>query len=130
MSQSLDVKEVLPPSEQNDFLRLSSLDETILILLSSHKELYGLQIVKAFDEVSGGKKQLSIGTLYPVLGRLEKQKLITSKLHDGSTLAKGGARRKFFKITESGALALSKSRSFKNDMYQWRPAYGETAWAT
>ncbi len=123
-----NVKTKLPSPEQPDFLGLSSLDETILILLSSN-ELYGLQVVDAFNEVSKGRKKLSLGTLYPVLGRLEKQKLIISRLHDGTTLAKGGARRKFFKITQSGAHALSESRRFKNELYQWRPGYGEAVWA-
>jgi PadR family transcriptional regulator, regulatory protein PadR len=131
MSKLLDArKAVIFPPEQANFFRLSSLDEIILIVLSSN-ELYGLQVVDAFNEVSGGKRKLSIGTLYPALSRLEKQKLIVSRVHDGTTLAKGGARRKFFKVTESGAHTLAESRRFKNEMSQWRPGYGtgQAVWA-
>jgi PadR family transcriptional regulator, regulatory protein PadR len=108
--------------------QLSSVDEAILTVLSG-KELYGLQVIDAFNEVSNGARNISIGTLYPVLARLEKQGFISSRLHDGSTLSKGGSRRKFFKVTESGAYILSENQLFRNQLRQWKPGYGETAYA-
>jgi PadR family transcriptional regulator, regulatory protein PadR len=107
--------------------KLSSIDEAILIAMSG-KELYGLQIVDAFNTASDGTRTISSGTLYPILTRLELKQLISSRFHNGSNLAKGGARRKLFKITDLGRLSLSEAQKFRNDLYQWRPTYGEAVY--
>jgi PadR family transcriptional regulator, regulatory protein PadR len=101
--------------------RLSSTDEDILNALYG-KELYGLLILDAFNE--SGARAISVSTLYPILGRMEKQGLISSRLDDGSTLARGGARRKWYKVTQSGLHALSESQRYRNELNQWRPSYG------
>lgn len=107
--------------------QLSSIDEAILIAMSG-KELYGLQIVSAFNAASNGTRTISSGTLYPILTRLEVKQLISSRFHNGSNIAKGGARRKLFKITDLGRLSLSEAQKFRNELYQWRPAYGEAVY--
>jgi PadR family transcriptional regulator, regulatory protein PadR len=101
--------------------RLSSVDEDILNTLYG-KELYGLIILDAFNECAA--RTMNVSTLYPILGRMEKQGLISSRVDDGSTLAKGGARRKWYKITQSGLHALSESQRHRNELNQWRPSYG------
>jgi PadR family transcriptional regulator, regulatory protein PadR len=101
--------------------RLSSTDEDILNALYG-KELYGLLILDAFNE--SGARNISVSTLYPILGRMEKQGLISSRLDDGSSLAKGGARRKWYKITQSGLYALSESQRYRTELNQWQPGYG------
>jgi PadR family transcriptional regulator, regulatory protein PadR len=108
--------------------QISGIDEGILTALVGNK-LYGLQIIDAFNQVSNGTRTISVGTLYPVLARLEKQGLISSELHDGSTLSKGGARRKFYELTETGTYVLSENQRFRNELYQWKPGYGESAYA-
>jgi PadR family transcriptional regulator, regulatory protein PadR len=121
-----DKKQVLEKSKIPENLtvvsRLSSTDEDILNVLYG-KELYGLLILDAFNE--SGARTISASTLYPILGRMEKQGLISSRLDDGSTLARGGARRKWYKITQSGSHALAESQRFRNELNQWKPIYGE-----
>jgi DNA-binding PadR family transcriptional regulator len=104
-------------------LQITSLEERILNALAC-KELYGMQIIEAFDDVSGGEVTISLGTLYPVLARLEKQSFIVSREVKGSTLSKGGSRRKVHTITQQGLKALSDAQKLRNDLYQWKPAYG------
>jgi PadR family transcriptional regulator, regulatory protein PadR len=123
-----DLKPENIPIPQNHSVNFFSTFEEIILIALSHHELYGLQIVNAVKDVSGGSRTISLGTLYPILGRLEKQELISSRLHNGSTLSKGGARRKFFKITEAGSHSLSEIQNFRNGLHQWRPSYGETAY--
>jgi PadR family transcriptional regulator, regulatory protein PadR len=115
-------------TRQDLTFNLSSVEEAILTVLHGN-ELYGLQIVDAFKEVSQGAKTINVGTLYPILGRMEKQGLISSRLHDGSTLAKGGSRRKYFRITETGSHVLSETQRFRNNLHRWKPAYGEAVYA-
>ena len=63
---------------------------------------YGYLIIKKIKELSGGQMEYSDGMLYPVLHRLEKEKLIQSKwIMDGGTRP-----RKYYEITELGKEAL------------------------
>lgn len=52
--------------------QLTHVEESILTLLKGY-ELYGLEIIAALDEGSGGRLNLGYGTLYPILRRLEKK---------------------------------------------------------
>ncbi|MDN5202460.1 PadR family transcriptional regulator [Fulvivirgaceae bacterium BMA10] len=64
---------------------------------------YGYLIIKKIKEMSGGKMEWSDGMLYPVLHRLEKDKLIRSEW-----IMSGDSRpRKYYEITELGKEALT-----------------------
>ena len=80
------------PSQEN--FDLSALEEDIMTVLDFH-ELYGLQIIKAIEEASGGKRRLGVGSVYPTLHRLEKKGFVTSKWGDDRPEERGGARRKY-----------------------------------
>ncbi len=54
-----------------------------------------------------GFADLTEGTLYPLLLRLERQKLITSELRDSAV----GPKRKYYLITEDGEIYLKKFES-------------------
>lgn len=80
----------------------------ILSILSSG-ENYGYQIIQKVKELSGGTIEWSDGMLYPVLHRLEKDRLITSdwKMSDG------GRHRKYYTVTARGMEELA------GDMQEW-----------
>lgn len=63
---------------------------------------YGYLIIKKIKELSGGKMEYSDGMLYPVLHRLEKDKLIQSKW----TMNGASRPRKYYEITEAGKRVL------------------------
>ncbi len=63
---------------------------------------YGYHIIKKLKELSGGTIEWSDGMLYPVLHRLEKEKLIQSKWE----LAENGRPRKYYQITSDGKKEL------------------------
>jgi PadR family transcriptional regulator PadR len=69
-------------------------------------EVYGYQIIHSMIEISGGALEWSEGTVYPVLHRLEKEKLIRSQWK----LSDKGRRRKYYRLTELGLQELEKEK--------------------
>jgi PadR family transcriptional regulator PadR len=63
---------------------------------------YGYLIIKKIKEISGGKMKYSDGMLYPVLHRLEKDRLIKSNW----TMENESRPRKYYEITDEGKQAL------------------------
>lgn len=61
-------------------------------------ESYGYEIIQRVKELSGGELEWADGMLYPVLHRLEKEKLISSRWK----LSDEGRRRKYYRLTQSG----------------------------
>jgi PadR family transcriptional regulator, regulatory protein PadR len=92
-----------------DSVRLSAIDEDILTGLLN-RELYGLEIL---DQLNLGRPfQLSFGSLYPALNRLEKKGFIEWRwgdIQDGS----GGARRKYYKVTGLGGEVLDAVQRYR-----------------
>jgi PadR family transcriptional regulator, regulatory protein PadR len=103
----------MPKEKDNtDVVRLSAIEEDILTRMGL-QEFYGLEIL---DELNLGRKfQLSFGSLYPALNRLDKKGFISWRwgdVQDGS----GGARRKYYKITGLGASVLLGVKEYRRDL--------------
>ena len=90
-----------------DFVR-GSIDLMLLSVLADEPK-YGYLIQKKLNEASGGAVKVQAGTLYPLLHRLEKDKLISSRL-DRST----GRQRKWYRLTAAGR------RRLKQQAEQWQ----------
>ncbi len=77
-----------------------------ILLLSqiSQKDMYGFEIIKNLKAKSNDLYNMSEGTLYPALQRLEQKKLLKSYWGD----SEGGGRRKYYNITEQGKKQLVK----------------------
>jgi PadR family transcriptional regulator PadR len=84
---------------EKDLLR-GSWDLMILSVLA-HGRKYGYLIQKEVREASGGRAELQAGTLYPILHRLEQEKLIRSFWDDDSA-----RKRKWYQLTPSGQKRL------------------------
>ena len=85
----------------------------LILSILSEGENYGYAIIKRVRELSYGQMQWTDGMLYPVLHRLEKQKLIQSKWRESET----GRKRKYYKIKKEGNKAL------KEQQKQWKVVY-------
>jgi PadR family transcriptional regulator PadR len=85
----------------NPELMRGSLDLMVLSVLASGRK-YGYLLQQDLRGASGGLVDVPAGTLYPLLHRLESDKLIRSKW-DAST----GRRRKWYELTEPGRKRLS-----------------------
>lgn len=82
-----------------------------LLLLSVLEDApaHGYGLVEAVRERSDGAFELAEGTVYPSLYRLERRGLVASRWE-----AVGGRRRRVYRLTSSGRVALSHGRS------EWR----------
>lgn len=85
---------------QRDLLR-GSLDLMVLSVVAE-KSQYGYLIQKQINLATHGQVKLPAGTLYPLLHRLESEKLIRCRWDDSS-----GRRRKWYEITAKGKKRLT-----------------------
>lgn len=80
------------------------LDMLVLRLLKSEAK-YGYQIIQEMKEKSEEIFLLKDGTLYPILYRLEDDKLVVSKWSEAEGKQ---VPRKYYEITEAGKKALDE----------------------
>lgn len=65
--------------------------------------IHGYAVIEQLRDRSGGFFDLPEGTVYPVLHRLEKARLLSSRWSSSS-----GRRRRVYRLTRSGAAALAR----------------------
>ena len=82
-------------------LRKGTLEGCILKIIS-REETYGYAIAVTLRE--SGFADLTEGTLYPLLLRLERKGLIAAEYRAGS----GGPSRKYYQLTPDGAQCLAE----------------------
>ncbi len=94
----------------------------ILLAILSRGESYGYAIIEQVRLRSGGELEWSEGMLYPVLHRLEKEKLILSSWKVGEN----GRKRKYYRLSAAGTKALQVER------VQWKIVHNtlSTFWET
>src|SRR5262245_26811248 len=68
---------------------------------------HGYAIIQAIHRRSGGAFDLAEGTVYPVLHRLEKSGLLSSRWVDGES----GRKRRVYALTRQGRRALADRRA-------------------
>ncbi|MDX1948658.1 MAG: helix-turn-helix transcriptional regulator [Pirellulaceae bacterium] len=83
-----------------DLLR-GSLDLMVLSVLAGERK-YGYLIQKEVRAASGGRVELPAGTLYPLLHRLEDERLIKASWDDAT-----GRERKWYELTAAGRKRLA-----------------------
>jgi PadR family transcriptional regulator, regulatory protein PadR len=110
-------------SKQNHNLDLSPLEEIILIALGG-RQLYGLEIVRAVEEASEGKRKVGFGSLYPTLHKLQNKGLVRSQWGDEKPEERGGARRRYYETTALGRRAVKELEQIRNNVAAWKPAWG------
>lgn len=79
-------------------LKKGVLKLVVLKVISAHKT-YGYELITRIDEESNGLFKMKEGTLYPILYRLEDEKLIKSKWQNPARKQKA---KKYYEITELG----------------------------
>ena len=98
-------------NHQNEWMR-GSLNLMVLSVLAE-ESIYGYLIQQRLRESSRGMVNLQAGTLYPLLHRLEADKLIRARW-DKST----GRRRKWYSITAAGRRRLRQEANQWNEYAQ------------
>ena len=87
-----------------DLIAASSTPLVLSILAES--DSYGYAILKRVKELSGGRMEWTDGMLYPVLHRLEEQKLIRARW----VTSENGRKRKYYRLSPQGTRALESER--------------------
>ena len=85
----------------------------IVLSILNHGDSYGYAIIQRVRELSDGEMQWADGMLYPILHRLEKQKLIESYWGQ----AESGRKRKYYRIRKNGSAELVRL------LENWRRVY-------
>ncbi|MDD3409069.1 MAG: PadR family transcriptional regulator [Methanobacteriaceae archaeon] len=75
--------------------------EGCILKVISYKETYGYEISQQLQEY--GFSNISEGTIYPLLLRLEKNGMITAQYRESSL----GPKRKYFSISSTGQTELN-----------------------
>ncbi len=109
---------------KDDPLNLTLTEESILNALL-FRERYGLEIMNAIAEASGGRKTIGFSSLYPNLRKLEKRGFVTSRWGDETPEETTGARRRYYKITGSGITAVNQKQEYLDALRNLKPAWGE-----
>lgn len=87
-----------------DLVAASATPLVLSILLRG--ESYGYAIIARVRELSGGRLEWTDGMLYPILHRLEEQKLIKSSWKESES----GRKRKYYRLLDGGKRALETQR--------------------
>lgn len=72
--------------------------ETIILRILGEGDSYGYEIAKAIIDGGEGVIDVKDATIYTAFRRMEEEGLLTTYWGDGV----GGARRRYYKITEKG----------------------------
>lgn len=101
---------------------ISATERLVLSALYPRKELYGLQIPQAMSDVANGQLRFTIEALYPVLNSLEKRGHIESRWGEDGHDNRGGARRRYYKLTDQGIGMIDAiAGGEQNQPLQWQP---------
>ena len=84
----------------------------IVLNAISQKELYGYELIEIIKEAT--TIEIAEGTLYPLMNRLKKEGLATSKWVEQES----GIPRKYYVLTEDGKETLKQMQSYWTELEQ------------
>ena len=96
---------------ENNTQVLKGILEGCILSIISKEETYGYELLITLK--TNGFKDMVEGTIYPLLLRLEKKELITSKRRE----EQNGMTRKYFYITEIGEKELNDFKIYWDKLY-------------
>lgn len=81
---------------------LKGIIDGCILSIIKNKEVYGYELADKLDKY--GFESFSEGTIYPLLMRMQKEELVTSRLKKSTA----GPKRKYYSLTEKGEHELEK----------------------
>lgn len=84
--------------------------EGCIVKIIGDEETYGYEIISRLQDY--GFDDVREGTIYPILVRLERKKIITSKYKESPL----GPKRKYYFLTETGKEFLNEFQTVWNDV--------------
>lgn len=92
----------------------------LLAILILDDQAYGLRIQKEIS--SRLKRVLSRGALHTALTRLEEKGFLESE-YGGATAERGGRRKRYYKLTQSGKAALQQAKEIREELWSLVPNF-------
>jgi PadR family transcriptional regulator, regulatory protein PadR len=89
----------------------------LLAVLGLDEGAYGRAVLRAVQSASVNNRGISAGAVYATLDRVEAKGLLSSRIEAG-TPARGGRARRFYRLTPTGAVALSEARKTLERMWK------------
>jgi PadR family transcriptional regulator PadR len=93
----------------------------LLTILRLGDDAYGVPLSRELSQLRG--KDVSIGSVYAALDRLELKGLITSSLGE-STPERGGRAKRYFRVTAEGLLSVQETRRVLTKLWKVLPSIG------
>lgn len=79
-------------------------------------EVHGYQLAKVVQDLRHARRLTAYGTLYKALTRLDRLGYLTSRWEDpNAAAAEGRPRRRFYRLTLEGEVALNEARTAAQD---------------
>ena len=95
---------------------LGTFEQSVLLsILGLEKDAYGRAILNQVQESLA--RNVSAGSVYSTLERLEASGLVRSKLAEGTTV-RGGRARRYYSVAAEGLRALSATRRALTAIWQ------------
>lgn len=93
-------------------LRKGVLELCALSYIGESDNCYGYELVKKLVSIPG--LEVSEGSIYPLLSRLRKQKLVTTRLEESAN----GPARKYYQLTVVGKAKVAAMKSYYKSVHQ------------
>ena len=93
----------------------------LLAVIRLGDEAYGVPLARELAEGRG--REVSAGSVYAALERLEAKALVTSSLGE-STPERGGRAKRYFRATEDGLRTAHETRRVLSGLWKKLPAAG------
>jgi DNA-binding PadR family transcriptional regulator len=98
---------------------LGEFEEMVLLVIAVLvSDAYSVAICDELEKHTG--RDARLGVVHAVLNRLEEKGLVKSKLGE-ATKARGGKRKRYYSITDSGKKALIKSKELRDQLWSIIP---------
>jgi PadR family transcriptional regulator, regulatory protein PadR len=96
----------------------------LLAVIRLGDEAYGVPISRELEAFRG--RDVSVGSVYAALERLETKELISSSLGD-PTPERGGKAKRYFRVTTAGLRQVRETRRVLSKLWHALPATKENA---
>jgi PadR family transcriptional regulator PadR len=98
---------------------LGEFEELVLLTIAALvNDAYSVAITDELEKQTG--RSAKLGVVHSVLNRLEEKGLVKSKLGE-ATSARGGKRKRYYTISNTGKAALIKSKDVRDQLWSIIP---------
>jgi DNA-binding PadR family transcriptional regulator len=93
----------------------------LLTILRLGDDAYGVPLSRELSQLRGS--DVSVGSVYAALDRLELKGLISSRLGE-ATAERGGRAKRYFRVTEVGLRSVEETRRVLTKLWKVLPTTG------